>query len=344
MFFVHLVVFVFQLAAILRTVSTRRGRPQLKHTVGSEHQTLHCRKNRVDRVVVFTYIGGMDMTEQHHDYQRIADALAFLETNRTDQPTLEAVAAHVGLSPFHFQRIFTRWVGISPKRFLQFLTVEHARRCLAETRSVLEATFETGLSSPGRLHDLMVAVDAMTPGEIKTGGAGLDVRHGLVPSPFGPCFIGVTERGVCWMAFPDETEEADSVSELEANFPNAEVRDDPEEAARWRDRIFDRPADDEEPQLPILLSGTNFQLKVWEALLKVPTGGLCSYSDLAQLMGRPTATRAVASAVAANHIAYLIPCHRVIRSMGGFGQYRWGAARKQAIIGWEQTKRLEAIG
>ncbi len=302
------------------------------------------RKNRVDTRRGIAYIAVMDTNEQHHDYQRIEDALGFLETNRRRRPTLEEVAGYVGLSPFHFQRLFTRWVGISPKRFLQFLTAEHARQCLVETRSVLEATFEAGLSSPGRLHDLMVTVDAMTPGEIRTGGVGLDVRHGLVSSPFGPCFIGVTERGVCWLAFPDETEEAGSLAELEASFPNADLRDDPDEAARCRDRIFERPVAEDDAPLPILLSGTNFQLKVWEALLKVPSGGLCSYADLAALMGRPTATRAVASAVAANHIAYLIPCHRVIRSMGGFGQYRWGAARKQAIIGWEQTKRLEAIG
>lgn len=286
----------------------------------------------------------METNEQHHDYQRIEEALAYLETHRTDQPTLDAVAGHVGLSPFHFQRIFSRWVGISPKRFLQFLTVEHARRCLAETRSVLEATFETGLSSPGRLHDLMVAVDAMTPGEIRAGGAGLDVRHGLVPSPFGPCFIGVTERGVCWMAFPDEGEEAGSLAELEASLPNAEFHNDPGEAAHWRDRVYDRTVTETGAPLPILLAGTNFQLKVWEALLRVPCGGLCSYSDLAQLMGRPTATRAVASAVARNHIAYLIPCHRVIRSMGEFGQYRWGAARKQALIGFEQAQRHIAAG
>lgn len=283
----------------------------------------------------------METNEQNRDYQRIESALVFLEEHRIEQPTLEEVADHVNLSPHHFQRIFTRWVGISPKRFLQFLTVEHARRCLAETRSVLEATFETGLSSPGRLHDLMVAVDAMTPGEIRAGGAGLDVRHSLVSSPFGPCFIGVTERGVCWMAFPDESEAGGSLSELEASLPNADHRADPGEVAHWRDRIFDRTVANNGGPLPILLSGTNFQLKVWEALLRVPSGGLCSYSDLAQLMGRPTATRAVASAVARNHIAYLIPCHRVIRSMGEFGQYRWGAARKRAIVGWEQARAVE---
>lgn len=290
------------------------------------------------------YIDIMEANEQHRDYQRVERALAYLETHRAGRPALEEVAAHVGLSPFHLQRIFSRWVGISPKRFLQFLTVDHARRCLDETRSVLEATFDAGLSSPGRLHDLMVAVDAVTPGEYKSRGEGLTVRWGFQGSPFGGCLIGTTDRGVCWLSFPDENERASAVEELRRGFENAEFREDPKGSAKWRTRIFERETGGGTEPLPVLLSGTNFQLKVWEALLRVPAGGLCSYSDLATVMGRPSATRAVASAVAANHIAYLIPCHRVIRSMGTFGQYRWGTARKQAIVGWEQAKRLEAAG
>lgn len=286
----------------------------------------------------------MDMTEKHRDYKRIEQALAYLEANRAAQPTLEEVAGHVGLSPFHFQRIFKNWVGISPKRFLQYLTVEHARRCLTETRSVLETTFEAGLSSPGRLHDLMVTVDAVTPGQYKRRGEGLTISWGSPATPFGEALIGATGRGVCWLAFPDEGDRSDAVEDLHGSFCNAEFRQDPAAAAVWRDRIFTSQGGSVGEPLPILLSGTNFQLKVWEALLRVPSGGLCSYQDLARIMGRPTATRAVASAVAANHIAYLIPCHRVIRSMGAFGQYRWGAARKQAIVGWEQARRLEAAG
>jgi AraC family transcriptional regulator of adaptative response/methylated-DNA-[protein]-cysteine methyltransferase len=286
----------------------------------------------------------METNEQPRDYRRIEQALAYLETNRAEQPTLEDVADHVGLSPSHFQRVFTRWVGISPKRFLQYLTVEHARACLAETRSVLDASFETGLSSPGRLHDLMVSVDAVTPGEYKRRGLGLTISWANQITPFGDALIGATDRGVCWLAFPDEDERSEAVEELHGSFCNAKFREDPVAMAGWRDRIFTPAESSDNEPLPLLLAGTNFQLKVWEALLRVPSGGLCSYSDLAALMGRPTATRAVASAVAANHIAYLIPCHRVIRSMGGFGQYRWGAARKQAIVGWEQAKRLEAVG
>jgi AraC family transcriptional regulator of adaptative response/methylated-DNA-[protein]-cysteine methyltransferase len=302
------------------------------------------RKNRVDRLPGPGYIDAMDVNEQHRDYHTIERALAYLEANRSEHPTLDEVANHIGLSPFYFQRLFSRWAGISPKRFLQFLTVGHARRCLAESRSVLETAFETGLSSPGRLHDLTVAVDAMTPGEIKSGGEGLSIAHAVVKSPFGPCFIGVTDRGVCWLAFPDENGESRCLGELEASFPGAELHDGPDEITRWRDRIFVHSIVEEEAPLPVLLSGTNFQIKVWEALLRVPAGGLCSYQDLAVSMGRPTATRAVASAVAANHVAYLIPCHRVIRAMGAFGQYRWGAARKQAIVGWEQARHRAAAG
>ena len=290
------------------------------------------------------YIGKMEMHDRHHDYDRIASALAYLEAHQDEQPGLDVLAREVDLSPHHFQRLFSRWVGISPKRFLQYLTVENARRSLVETRSVLEATFETGLSSPGRLHDLMVAVDAMTPGEIKSGGEGLSIRHGFAPSPFGLCFMGVTDRGVCWLSFPGEDDRSSTRSELEASFGSADHTEDTGEIAAWSERVFDHPVTGDGAPLPVLLSGTNFQLKVWEALLRVPAGGLCSYSDLAAVMGRPTATRAVASAVARNHIAYLIPCHRVIRSMGAFGQYRWGAARKRAIVGWAQAKRLDATG
>ncbi|MEE4270320.1 MAG: methylated-DNA--[protein]-cysteine S-methyltransferase [Thermoanaerobaculales bacterium] len=277
----------------------------------------------------------MDMHQPHRDYETIARALEVLAEHRRQRPSLGDVAQHVGLSQFHFQRLFSRWVGISPKRFLQFLTVEHARRCLAETRSVLEASVEAGLSSPGRLHDLMVSVDAVTPGEYRRGGAGLTIRCGSANSPFGSCFVAATERGVCWLAFPGEAAD-ESRAELQRHFSGATVVEDAAAAEGLVARIFDDPGGGSR-RPPVLLSGTNFQLKVWEALLRIPEGALCSYSDLASAMGRPSATRAVASAVAANHIAVLIPCHRVIRATGAFGQYRWGAARKAALIGWEQA-------
>lgn len=294
------------------------------------------------RLVAYSFV--MSTNEQlQRDYDRIEAALVFLASRRSERPSLDAVAAHIGLGPHHFQRLFTRWAGISPKRFLQFLTAEHARQCLAESRSVLEAAFDCGLSSPGRLHDLMVTVDAMTPGEIRSGGAGLVIRYGAVSSPFGRCFIAVTDRGVCRLGFPAEGEERRSRAELKTSFPAAALVEDCAEIARWRDRIFtggDRP----DAALPVLLAGTNFQIKVWEGLLRLPPGHLCSYGDLAAAIGRPRATRAVASAVARNNIAYLIPCHRVIRSIGELGGYRWGDARKRALIGWEQARVHESVG
>jgi AraC family transcriptional regulator of adaptative response/methylated-DNA-[protein]-cysteine methyltransferase len=278
----------------------------------------------------------MKELDRHRDYERVEEALDFLGRNRDIRPDLEAVASHVGLSPHHFQRLFSRWAGISPKRFLQYLTVEHARRCLAETRSVLETSLEVGLSSPSRLHDLMVTIDAVTPGEFRRGGEGLRIRFGRGSSPFGTCLIGVTERGVCWLSFSAGSVR-EAAAEIGSHFYAAELVEDAAEAKRWRDRIFPPTAGGGGAALPVLLSGTNFQLKVWEALLRVPPAGLVSYSDLAAVMGRPSATRAVASAVAANHLAYLIPCHRVIRAMGEAGRYRWGAVRKRAMIGWERA-------
>jgi AraC family transcriptional regulator of adaptative response/methylated-DNA-[protein]-cysteine methyltransferase len=208
--------------------------------------------------------------------------------------------------------------------------------------SVLETTFDSGLSSPGRLHDLTVAVDAVTPGELRSRGAGLTIRYGTHDSPFGRCLIGSTDRGVCWLSFHDDVDATSEVEGLAADWANADLVEDHDGTVRWRDRIFTRIADGELGPLPVLLAGTNFQLKVWQALLQLPSGRLCSYAGLAGAIGRPSATRAVASAVAANRVAYLIPCHRVIRSLGVAGQYRWGAVRKRALIGWEQARRLGA--
>jgi AraC family transcriptional regulator of adaptative response/methylated-DNA-[protein]-cysteine methyltransferase len=277
-------------------------------------------------------------------YDRIAQALQYLDAHREEKPTLEQVAEHVQLSPFHFQRLFRSWAGISPKRFLQFLTITNARRCLEEARSVLDATFEAGLSSPGRLHDLFVAVEAVTPGEYKRRGAGVTIRYGVQDSPFGTCLIGSTDRGVCWLSFHDEREAQNGMTQLAETWMCATLQRSDEDSATWRDRIFDARRSDDPRPLPLLVRGTNFQLKVWEALIRVPAGLVCSYQDLARWIGRPTATRAAASAVAVNPVAYLIPCHRVIRSIGQFGEYRWGAKRKKAMIGWEMaTADLEAV-
>jgi len=272
-------------------------------------------------------------------YARIEKALCYVDDHREEQPGLEEIAKHVGLSPYHFQKLFSRWVGISPKRFLQFLTVDHARQCLEESRSVLDATYDSGLSSPGRLHDLFVGIDAMTPGEYKRRGEGLEIRYGVHPSPFGACLVGATDRGVCWLSFHDDANSEDGIRDLRRTWERASFSHIPEETSAWCERIFAEKGTAEKKTLPLMIRGTNFQIKVWEALIRVPRGTLCSYQDVARWIGQPTATRAVGSAVAANPIAYLIPCHRVIRAMGSFGDYRWGATRKQAMIGWEMAVR-----
>jgi AraC family transcriptional regulator of adaptative response/methylated-DNA-[protein]-cysteine methyltransferase len=272
------------------------------------------------------------------DYARVERAIRFLAANWRRQPSLAEVARHAGLSEFHFQRLFTRWAGISPKRFVQFLTADHARRLLAASESVLDVAGEVGLSGPSRLHDLIVAVDAVTPGEMKAGGAGLTVRYGVAESPFGECLMGVTGRGLCWLSFVHDGGRRAAVGALRDHWRGATLVEDPGEAARVASRVFE-PADRTGlAPLPVLLRGTNFQIKVWEALLRVPAGGLTTYGDLAGRIGAPRATRAVGTAVAHNPIAYVIPCHRVIRATGEFGEYRWGAARKQAMLGWELAR------
>lgn len=273
-----------------------------------------------------------------NEYERIGRALAFLQANWEEHPGLEAVAAHVGLSRFHLQRLFTRWVGISPKRFLQALTIDCARDRLAQARSVLDATFDAGLSSPGRLHDLFVSVDGVTPGEFKLRGAGLTIRYGVQSSPFGACLIGTTDRGVCWLSFHDQSVGGDGLAQLRAHWANASLVEAQGEIRGLRDRIFSPTTAHPKEPVRLLARGTNFQLKVWEALIRVPAGLVCSYSDLARWIGQPRASRAVGSAVAHNPISFLIPCHRVIRSMGHFGQYRWGPARKQAMLAWELSR------
>jgi AraC family transcriptional regulator of adaptative response/methylated-DNA-[protein]-cysteine methyltransferase len=319
------------------------------------------------------------------DYARMERAIRYLEANRRAQPTLEDVAAHVGLSPYHFQRVFSRWAGVSPKRFLQYLTAEHAKRLLRESETVLDATYEAGLSGPARLHDLMVAVEAMTPGEVGARGRGLEIRWGVHPSPFGQCLIGATERGVCWLSFEGEGSDGDPAGDdrargsdpvrdgtagnghghghghgagevaapaLAREWPAAVLVKDPAATGRVLRKVFAAPdweavragddagassSSDPRP-LPLLLSGTNFQIRVWEALLRIPAGVVRSYGDVARSLGRPEATRAVGSAIGANRISYLIPCHRVIRGTGTLGGYRWGASRKRAMLAWEAAR------
>jgi AraC family transcriptional regulator of adaptative response/methylated-DNA-[protein]-cysteine methyltransferase len=269
------------------------------------------------------------------DYDRIAAAIHFLDAHAETQPDLAAAAAHVGLSPHHFQRVFTRWAGVSPKRFLQFHTLERARRLLAERRSVLDATYAAGLSGPGRLHDLFVSVEAVTPGEFKTGGRGLRVAWGLHETPFGRALVATCERGVCHLAFGED--DALLAAEFGARWPGAErVRSDLETAPVAR-RIFSPELAAGAP-LALVLKGTNFQLKVWEALLRIPPGAVASYEQIAEAVGRPAAVRAVGTAVGQNPVAFVVPCHRVLRKTGALGGYRWGLDRKRAMLGWEAAR------
>jgi len=272
-----------------------------------------------------------------HDYQRIEKAIHYLDSNFRSQPSLGDVARSVHLSEHHFQRLFRHWAGISPKRFLQFLTVGYAKALLEESRSVLDATYEAGLSSPGRLHDLFVNAEAVTPGEFKARGAGLAIHYGFHPSPFGTCLLAATERGVCGLSFPPDRRQA--LEDLKAQWAGASFAENPKRTAPLVDRAFPRSQSNGTRALTLFLRGTNFQLKVWEALLKIPAGSVVSYEDLAAHLGKPRAARAVGSAVGSNPISFLIPCHRVIRKMGVVGDYAWGAARKKAILAWEAAQR-----
>ena len=277
----------------------------------------------------------LSVAELSADYGRIEAAILYLEQNFQTQPTLADVAAHVGLSEYHFQRLFSRWAGTSPKRFLQFLTIQHSKKLLADSQTILDATYEAGLSSPSRLHDLFVTHEAITPGEFKQKGAGLTIQYGFHTSPFGNCLIALTERGICGLQFVADGDRAATLAELKASWPQAEFVEDNGATRPFINPIFNLSEGEERPSLPLYLKGTNFQIQVWQALLKIPVGTAVSYGTVAQLIGNPKASRAVGSATGSNPIGYLIPCHRVIRQAGGLGDYRWGSSRKKAILGWE---------
>jgi len=237
------------------------------------------------------------------------------------------------------QRLFTRWAGISPKRFVQFLTAQHAKELLAEAHSVLDATYDSGLSSPSRLHDLLVATEAVTPGEFKSKGAGLHIRYGRHATPFGEAILAATERGICKFAFLDTTGWDALVGELHEQWKGAQLAEDSSYTQPLIDAIFPPAGTTGERKINLLLKGTNFQLKVWDALLRIPFGTVATYEDVAHAIGQPNAMRAVGSAVGANNVAYLIPCHRVIRKTGVVKDYHWGPTRKKAMIGWEAAQR-----
>ena len=278
------------------------------------------------------------------DYVVVERAIRFIEAHARKQPSLAEVADHVGASESHLQRVFTRWAGISPKRFLQYLTHEHCRQLLRESRSVLDATYEAGLSSPGRLHDLFVKVEGVTPGEFKTAGAGIEIAWGIHESPFGDCLIATTPRGVVSVVFTSEGGPDRAVESLRSQWAGATITENPSRTAEIADRIFDLvPATPTTP-IRLLLRGTNFQINVWKALLKIPSGAVASYEDLAAMANVPGAPRAVGNAVGANPISYLIPCHRVIRKSGDFGNYGGGPARKKAMLVWESARSRGQVG
>ena len=274
-----------------------------------------------------------------NDFARIARTIRYLDKNHAVQPALFDLAAASGLSESHFHRLFQRWAGITPKDFLQCLTVAHAKELLREGRGVLDVSLETGLSGPGRLHDLCVNLEAASPGEIKSGGAGWTISAGFADSPFGKCLIGESLRGLCHLSFIENRE--DAWAALQAEWPQARLQRDDSSAARVAARIFERPPGARSrPALRAVVRGTAFQVRVWRALLQVPPGTLVSYGRLAAVVGKPTAARAVGAAVGQNSLAYLIPCHRVIRDTGVLGDYRWGRIRKRAMLVWESSSRF----
>jgi AraC family transcriptional regulator, regulatory protein of adaptative response / methylated-DNA-[protein]-cysteine methyltransferase len=272
------------------------------------------------------------------DYARVEQALAFLHQNYQRQPTLEEIAASISLSEYHFQRLFSRWVGISPKRFLQFLTKEHAKELLVRSSDLLSVAYESGLSGPGRLHDLFVNCEAVTPGEYKAQGAGIKISYGFHHTPFGECLIGVTERGICAMSFLYSDSRDQALKRLEQNWRGAALSEEPALTQALVKQIFVSPNQPPGAPLSLYLKGTNFQIKVWEALLRIPPGAAVSYETVAMGIGSPQSLRAVGNAVGRNPIQYLIPCHRVIRKMGEFGNYQGGTPRKMALLGWEAAQ------
>jgi AraC family transcriptional regulator of adaptative response/methylated-DNA-[protein]-cysteine methyltransferase len=281
----------------------------------------------------------MEMRSEMETYRVIEKAILYLERNFRRQPGLKEIAKSVNVSEYHFQRLFKRWAGISPKRLLQLLTIENTKKLMMNSGSLLDLTYESGLSSPSRLHDLFVNIEAVTPDEFRRSGADMKILYGFHPSPFGECFIAVTGRGICNLAFTLTGGRRRAVSDLKKRWSHAEIREDTAATKPYAERIFRARGPNKATTLH--LKGTNLQIKVWQALLRIPRGRLISYEVLARKIGRREAVRAVANAVARNPIAFLIPCHRVIRKTGVIGDYHWGSARKKAIMAWEAGRAEE---
>lgn len=274
--------------------------------------------------------------QERTDYDRIGEAIRYLEANFRDQPSLEELAEHMGLSPFHVQKLFSRWAGLSPKKFLQLVTHSEARALLAQAETILDTAYDVGLSGPGRLHDLFVNVEAMSPGEVKAMGAGLVLTYGFHPSPFGEALYVMAPRGLAGIAFADDQEftRTHALDDMKSRWPMARFVEDPNASASVARSVFNPGTEN----IDVCLMGTPFQIQVWKALLAIPAGAATTYGDIAQHIDRPKAVRAVGTAVGRNPISFLIPCHRVLRKSGALGGYHWGLTRKRAILVWEQAQ------
>jgi AraC family transcriptional regulator, regulatory protein of adaptative response / methylated-DNA-[protein]-cysteine methyltransferase len=278
------------------------------------------------------------MEENIVNYRRIEEAISYITANFTEQPSLRDIAASVHLSEFHFQRMFLRWAGISPKKFMQFLTIGYAKKALRESQPLLDVAYDAGFSSASRLYDLFVSFEGVTPGEYREFGRNIKIRYGFYKSPFGECLIAVTGKGVCWLSFVEDRQRNAEIGRMKEHWSESELVREDKAVAKTGERIFNRTAREKKSTLGCFVKGTRFQIKVWEALLRVPFGTLTTYQGIASRCGDANASRAAASAIGSNPIAFLIPCHRVIRKSGNFSDYRWGINRKTAMIGWEAAR------
>ena len=275
------------------------------------------------------------MEKQTHDYDLVKHTLAFISENWREQPSLETLADQAGLSPTHLQRLFTRWAGLSPKAFLQAVTLDHARGLLRDSASILDASYELGLSGPGRLHDLFVTHEGMSPGIYKAHGRGLNISYGFHDCPFGRALILITSEGLAGLAFADHGKEKSALADMTARWPEATYVENQQATAAYAKRIFESERWKPDQPLKIVFIGSDFEIRVWETILRIPFGKASTYSDIASHIGNPKAARAVGSAVSKNPISFVVPCHRVLEKSGGLGGYHWGLTRKRAILGWE---------
>lgn len=275
-----------------------------------------------------------NMKSQSEDYRRVEKIIRYMETNFRTQPNLDELAAQVNLSKFHFERLFKRWAGISPQQFVGYLTLEYSKEQLINASTVFDSAFEAGLSGSSRLHDLFVNFEAMSPGEYKNQAAGIEISYGFCPTIFGECLLATTARGICFLGFVYDNDRDDLLHQLYQTYPKAKFIEKSSEIKPSIEKIFSGSSKTGQP-FNLFLKGTNFQTKVWRALLTIPEGYLVSYQDVADYIGHPNAVRAVAGAIAVNPISYLIPCHRVINKTGRAHKYRWGSERKKALLGWE---------